>query len=230
MARIRSIKPEFWTDEKVVAMSPLARLLFIGLWNFADDEGRGELSPRRLKMQILPADSADMSALLGEIRRENLIAVYSVDGKEYFEIRGFHKHQKIDKRVKSRHPSPPTHPDSPRLTPTDQGMDQGYRIKEEGSETNVSGAEAPTSAVVPIDARTALFRDGLASLRSMTGRADGACRQLIGKWLKANGDDARGLHLAIIRAADLNPAEPVAWIEKSIRPKDPDAEIYRNVF
>ncbi len=31
MARIRTIKPEFFTSEDVVALSPLARLLFISV-------------------------------------------------------------------------------------------------------------------------------------------------------------------------------------------------------
>ena len=39
MARIRSIKPEFWTAEQVMECSPMARLLFIGMWNFCDDGG-----------------------------------------------------------------------------------------------------------------------------------------------------------------------------------------------
>ena len=65
MARIRTIKPEFWTDEKIVELSAFARLLFIGLWNFADDAGRMEFSAKRLKMQIFPADDVDISALFG---------------------------------------------------------------------------------------------------------------------------------------------------------------------
>ncbi|MCS5946284.1 hypothetical protein LNP25_19480 [Klebsiella variicola subsp. variicola] len=52
MARIRTVKPEFWTDEKVVECSIPARLLFIGLFNFANDMGCLERSPKRLKMQI----------------------------------------------------------------------------------------------------------------------------------------------------------------------------------
>ena len=79
MARIRTIKPDFWTDEKIVELSPLARLLFIGLWNFADDDGRMPYSTTRIKLQILPADAADISALLGEIRGKLLIDVYVVD-------------------------------------------------------------------------------------------------------------------------------------------------------
>lgn len=135
MARIRTIKPEFWTDEKIVSLSPLARLLFIGMWNFVDDDGRGEFSPKRLEMQILPADSVDISELLGELRGENLIKVYSVDNKEYFEVCNFTKHQKVDKRSKSKHPSPPNSPELPQLPPTekerekekegDQGKDSG---------------------------------------------------------------------------------------------------------
>lgn len=128
MARIRTIKPEFWTDEKVVALTPLARLLFIGMWNFVDDEGRGEYSPSRLKLQILPADSADSSMLLGEIRREELILVYSVDGKEYFQVRNFAKHQKVDKRTPSKYPPPPSSAEIPRAVPTEG---KGRELEEE---------------------------------------------------------------------------------------------------
>lgn len=226
MARIRSIKPEFWTDEKVVAISPLARLLFVGMWNFVDDEGRAEFSPIRMKMQILPADNADISELLGEIRRENLITVYAVDGKEYFQVCGFTKHQKIDHRSKSKYPSPA---DSPRNPPPDQGRDQGKeRIKEEDSEAKASAADA-APAVVPMDARTALFREGLDALRSMSGRPENTCRQLMGKWLKCAGDDAAAVLATIRRAAALHPAEPVAWIEKCFKQTDPDDAIYRGV-
>jgi hypothetical protein len=119
LARIRTIKPEFWTDEKVVAMTPLARLFFIGMLNFVDDDGRAAYSPARLKMQILPADPADSSALLGEIRREGLIVGYEVDGKEFFQIVNFHKHQKVDKRTPSKLPPPPNPAEFPRIVPTE---------------------------------------------------------------------------------------------------------------
>ncbi len=109
MARIRSIKPEFWTDEKVVELSPFARLLFIGMWNFCDDEGRMVYSPKRIKMQVFPADSIDLTELLEEIRKSKLVYVYSVDGVEYLQVCGFLKHQKVDKRTKSKYPAPPNY-------------------------------------------------------------------------------------------------------------------------
>lgn len=136
MARIRSVKPEFWTDEKVVAISPLARLLFIGLWNFVDDEGRASYSPTRFKMQILPADSANISELLGEIRREEMVTVYTVDGKEYLQVNGFSKHQKIDKRTRSKLPPPSNSPESHRNTSLDQGKEG--RKKEPSQEEDFS--------------------------------------------------------------------------------------------
>lgn len=121
MARIRTIKPEFWTDEKIVELSFPARLLFIGLWNFADDEGRLVYSPKRLKMQIFPADDLDISELFGEIRGKKLAAVYQVDNTEYLQVSGFSKHQKIDRRSPSKlpPPPPPSPADSPRIVPTE---------------------------------------------------------------------------------------------------------------
>lgn len=40
LPRIRTIKPEFWTDEDVLKMSNSCALFFIGLWNFCDDDCR----------------------------------------------------------------------------------------------------------------------------------------------------------------------------------------------
>ena len=38
MARIRSIKPEFWDDRKLAKRASRdARLLYIALWNLADE-------------------------------------------------------------------------------------------------------------------------------------------------------------------------------------------------
>jgi len=40
MPRIRTVKPEFWTDGAMLRLSDSCRLFFIGLWNFCDDEGK----------------------------------------------------------------------------------------------------------------------------------------------------------------------------------------------
>jgi len=67
MARIRTIKPEFWVDDVIVELTYEARLLFIGLWNFADDEGYIEDKPKRIKMQIFPAESGGVEDSLSAL-------------------------------------------------------------------------------------------------------------------------------------------------------------------
>lgn len=100
MARIRSIKPEFWTSEQIVDMSTTARLLFIGMWTFADDAGRLPASTRRLKMQVFPADEVDQPSiqrLVDELRRVGLVVEYEVEGQRFWQVTGWDKHQRVDK-------------------------------------------------------------------------------------------------------------------------------------
>lgn len=99
MARIRSIKPEFWTSEQVMESSPLARLLFLGIWNFCDDSGVHPLKPVSLKALIFPGDDIDSTTirrLLDELSSNGLVALYAVGEKEYLQVTGWH-HQRIDK-------------------------------------------------------------------------------------------------------------------------------------
>lgn len=157
MARIRTIKPDFWTDEKVVELSFPARLLFIGLWNFVDDEGRIQFSPKKLKMLIFPADSVEISELLGEIRRESLITVYEVDGVQYLQVNNFGKHQKVDKRSPSKLPaidgtfSNPA--ESPRVPPTEgKGMEGEKDITttpQAREDSDQNDSDAPRPNVIP---------------------------------------------------------------------------------
>jgi hypothetical protein len=104
MARIRTIKPEFWTSEQITECSIETRLLFIGLLNFVDDGGRMPYSPKRIKGQIYPHDdftSADIQRMIDELSSnalgEPLVVLYDVDGKRYLQITGWAKHQKIDR-------------------------------------------------------------------------------------------------------------------------------------
>ncbi|WP_426805362.1 hypothetical protein [Stenotrophomonas sp. SrG] len=107
MARIRSIKPEFWSSEQVMECSPMARLLFIGLWNFCDDGGNHVASAKTVKAEIFPGDdiaSTDVQRMLDELSSNSLIAFYTNGGKDYLHVTGWKKHQKID-RPTFKHPS-----------------------------------------------------------------------------------------------------------------------------
>lgn len=111
MARIRTIKPEFWSSPGVTEMNPWARLAFIAMWNWADDFGRGTYEPRELMGFIFPRED-DMTVKefrqhVGEIHLHVGVMFYTVDGRPYFEIGTWKKHQKTDPRLKqSKYPGP----------------------------------------------------------------------------------------------------------------------------
>jgi len=97
MSRIRSIHPGLWTDERFVSASPMARLLFMGLWNECDDYGSFEWSPLKLKMRLLPADNADAAELLSELEAAGTVLRYEIGGKSYGAVRNFCQYQRPKK-------------------------------------------------------------------------------------------------------------------------------------
>jgi hypothetical protein len=99
MARIRTIKPEFWTSEQVVECSTTARLLFIGLWNFCDDHGNHPASLKTLKMEVFPGDCItpfEVGKLIIELQSQDLLVEYEAEGKRYWHVSGWY-HQKVEK-------------------------------------------------------------------------------------------------------------------------------------
>lgn len=93
MARYRMIKPEFWEDDKLAECSAFARLLFISLWNFSDDQGFIEFRIKWLKTKCLPYDNVDIAKLINELVKVDAIEIRN----EIILIKNFLKHQKIDK-------------------------------------------------------------------------------------------------------------------------------------
>ena len=98
MARIRTIKPEFFTSEDIVGMTPLARLFYVSLWCESDREGRLEWKPGTFKMRYLPGDECSVQELAAELIDKGLIVLYEVGGKQYAEIPTFTEHQVINNR------------------------------------------------------------------------------------------------------------------------------------
>lgn len=99
MARIRTIKPQIWTSEQFVECSTTARLMFIGLLNFCDDNGIHKKSCKTIKMEVFPSDDIsidEIKSMLDELESNELIHSYASNNKEYFIVTGWH-HQKIDK-------------------------------------------------------------------------------------------------------------------------------------
>lgn len=102
MARIRTIKPEFWTDEKIVELDPWDRLLFIGLWNFCDDEGYFMCQPKKIKMQVFPGDSTEVSRGLWNLLEAYRLTLYDSAEGVVGHVNNWNRHQKVSNPAKSR--------------------------------------------------------------------------------------------------------------------------------
>lgn len=103
MARIRTIKPEFFTSADIVSLSPLARLLYIGLWCEADREGRLSWNLKTLKLRYLPVDNESIETLATELIEAGLIILYTADDRQYAEIPSFVSHQIINNKETCSH-------------------------------------------------------------------------------------------------------------------------------
>lgn len=109
MPRIRTIKPELWTDSKVVRLSLEARLLFIGSWNFADDFGCLPPDPFELKLRVLPMEHIDTDAVIDELFHSGLFEhLRAEDGRDFWHITNWSKHQRINRPTPSEYGHPTT--------------------------------------------------------------------------------------------------------------------------
>lgn len=115
MARIRTIKPEFFTSEDIVSMSPIARLLYIGLWCEADRDGRLVWKPGTLKLRYLPGEQDDFDAAAGELIERGLVVRF---GGSFAHIPTFLSHQRPNPREsRSGIPAPDSVDNSTRTNP-----------------------------------------------------------------------------------------------------------------
>lgn len=139
MARKRMIDPEFWSDEEIGLWSFAARLFYIGLWNFADDEGRFKAHDQLLKSQIFPYnEDIDIKAVKKEMNGK--IQWYEVEGLQYGYVRNFLKHQWLNRPTKSKLPPPP------KITqPTHRGLTEDSQLIEKNriEKNRREGAIAP---------------------------------------------------------------------------------------
>ena len=112
--RIRSIKPEFWSSPDIAALSDSDRLLFIGLWSYVDDHGRGRDDIALIVAALYPHDMvanpldtvAKVRDGLARLSEADLILRYTVASRTYLLVTGWSKHQRVDKPKASRIPAP----------------------------------------------------------------------------------------------------------------------------
>jgi hypothetical protein len=152
MARIRSIKPEFWCDATIATFDFFARLFYIAMWNFADDEGRGRAIVRELAGFAFPLDddlpNAQIEHAVQAIAQSGRIILYNVSGVRHFQIVNWKEHQNINRPTASRFPAPEEHLSAPQPLTDGSWMPQ-LRL----SEPSVSAHEPLTDASSEIGGR-----------------------------------------------------------------------------
>lgn len=178
MARIRTIKPEFWTSEDIAALPIAARLVFIGLWSYVDDNGVGIYNERLIASTLFPMDDpreslANVRDSLAKLRDRGLIELYEAHGRRLIHICKWDEHQKVDRPRKPKHPKP-SECDHTLLTC------ENTASREDASEAREDASEIPRSTKGSRDQGTkgSLSSSELASRRS---DVDQLCNRLYSK-------------------------------------------------
>jgi hypothetical protein len=131
MARIRYLKPDFFTDEDLCELPFEARILFEGLWCHADKAGRLEDRPKFLKAMIFPYDEVDIEKNLDLLSQRKLnghpfIIRYQAHEQKLIQIVKWDKHQKPHHTEKES-----IFPPAPPLTEKGMGMGMGMGMEKQ---------------------------------------------------------------------------------------------------
>jgi hypothetical protein len=107
MPRIRTVKPEFWQDEKLASLDPLTRLVFLGLISMADDAGRLVDNVKLIDGFLFPETADTSRDPLDTLARSSRICRYiSASGQRLIQISNWERHQKVDHPNKYTLPAP----------------------------------------------------------------------------------------------------------------------------
>jgi hypothetical protein len=111
MARQRFIHPDIWSDPTLGKLTIPERLMFIGCFSNADDEGRLLGNAAYLRSTIFPYDDLSIDEVVA--MRDHIVAVcknlvyYTVDEVEYLAFRKWNDYQKPKYAKPSKLPAPP---------------------------------------------------------------------------------------------------------------------------
>jgi hypothetical protein len=108
MARMRTLKPEFFRDKKIRQLTPTAALVYQAIWCMADDGGVAPADPERIYGEMFigwtHVTLADITVALSELSGSTRIALYRVGDDVFAEIPKFTEHQKPSHPSKYRYP------------------------------------------------------------------------------------------------------------------------------
>ena len=161
MARIRTVKPSFWTSATVAALSREARLLLLGLISNADDDGRFPASVPAILGAVYPYDEdvtpAKLTRWLTELEKVRVVHLYRSGPVRYGVLPSWHEHQVINRHTRSTLPEPdiecvprPSRSDSMSRSRSGSLNDSVSDSQQEGKGREGKGINPPpTSSVTP---------------------------------------------------------------------------------
>ena len=155
--RIRSIRPEFWTSEDMGQLSRDARLLYIGIWSYVDDNGVGRDVEQLIAADLFPFDLsrdaretlAMVSEGLGALCEGGQIIRYQVAGKPYLFVQAWDGNQRVDKPGKARYPRPTCEDAEIRETLASLSRESPDTLVPGEGEKGRRGEEKPSSELRP---------------------------------------------------------------------------------
>lgn len=215
MARIRTVKPEFWKHETLSRLPESTHMLAASLLNYADDEGYFNANVHLIKAECCPLREPSVSIhdSLTLLSIVNFIRVgESNDCRIFGQILTFCDHQRINRPTISKikdipitwRNSPTTHP---LLT---EGSHPEGKGKEQGKEGNGSGSF--------VDIRSLLYGHCADWMAFNNGHDRKPYRAQIGKWLKTIPE--ADLIAAFLTAEKANPqGDRAAYIAAILKPK-----------
>ena len=236
MARARNIKPGFFANDTLAECSPLARLLFAGLWTIADRAGRLEDRPKRIKAALLPYDECDINDLLDQLVDRGFIARYEAGGQKLIQVLAFAKHQNPHKNepesllpsmVDEREPKntdpeqvPEQHSTSTVQVPEQHSTNRADSLNLIPDSLNLipdsfisvpigTGASAPLS-------RAEVWKAAV-DLLAAQGMGENQARAFIGKLAKDLGGSTSALGDLVEAAVAEQPADARAWMLTAAR-------------
>lgn len=144
MARIRTIKPEFWTHEDLSSEPEATHMLAAALLNHSDDEGYFQANPGLVKAACCPLREPSVSIHDSLIRLQKCGYIrlgVGKDGKRYGQVVKFDEHQRVNRPTPSKikalgvawEDSVTTHTQLTEDSPPERNREQGREGKEESS-------------------------------------------------------------------------------------------------
>ena len=192
MARNRMIKKEFWTDDKCIELTITERLFFIGMWNFADDEGLIANKPKQMKAQIFPVDDMTHGAINEMLMRlQELGLIVFGNDNTLIKIKNWSRHQKINRPTPSvyaftkviNEDSMSNHEPLPTNIKEDKGKEDNIKEKN----ISLEPKKPKTKPLLPYADRVNQFYDGLSKDKDYLNQLKEAYPNVdIGQQIKAS--------------------------------------------